>query len=1144
MVIAETLAGAAAGAHALWDYNRDNFLYDRKMRAETELKVLEWRVEQSGLWRDDVRDLVGLTEKKMDSYLVVSTLQLGMCLGLFTEGRLEPGTPPWLIHFYALTLAAAFMYLLMSVWLAVHASIVAQSSAVRLLTQFVRLPIPSWESLQNMRTFASSFEHLDTKHLMRVPFTRQGGEKQEKSNTQKAVGFTSTLAALRGSAGSSDDVGSARKPGDAKPDEEAKSDPWQLENSSIEKRLYELDHAPARMRRHVCLARRAARQFQCYDAFSRVAMAFGTNQLLHALCYFALGYVFVQDGAMWPALCVVALMCAIGVSLIDLDFDLTMGERCLAKLLILAGPACVASAAVAWSLKCEHAHSLLLLLLPLGYASHGAWLLFALAKLGLQVQTNGTILPQKFRAVLYMDVFGLLKGRKKGSTSGEGRSDRQFDRAPFREEAFTGRSAASASDAGKEESLRDSLKKLKKDLKSDMKLWKSDQIQRIMEEGDKERADLLLERAQKAMQGDESPNMSRYSTRQSADGDDEFVKLTGYTDFGGEAPYLYNPKTGEARMLESHEDDEVDEEMGESQRDILKALPDAASSSRPSRERAGGVRSMTAFEDGIERYCSTKAAQRKSELAASRRLPNDALRRPEAGNILDAAKLAMSPMMEAILPENHEDREHHEDMTDYRDCPAEDLNQKPSGELHGGLADFAPESYTPFTTVGLDGNLQDNEEIVTGHDKMDAGRLPAKVFRLATIMMVLLWTLGLLLPFGVFREFMTKPLLVEIGEQTPDGVSEAMVGTRPDGLPELIPWTKKLPELGKGQLMDVDWPFDSGFIPRSVCSDPSGTKLAVADDLGVFAGRVIEEEVHMDGVEPSMVAHVHFRRVPPCTALEGQAIQDISVTCEPDDLSRCRLVVLHAKGHHLAECPLQSWDGDHSGYAAQLAALPVTDPVEWKISESWLHKRGRTRSKMESVTAIATNSACVDSEGGEVASFRAESAGCVVVGTSEGRIVQLRGAKTDPQRLVPETSMEQRKEPLNRGSLHVFNNDFVMVLRHDTRTVQAFDSNAGSSVGEWRLPKNVDWLTIGGGGGTVFLLGLAGRGRNESSTATKRVQLYKFAVPDELKKKMDEGALARSQGLSGPGHAAQTIVPHPETALPATLPATLPRLPS
>eukprot|EP00933_Yihiella_yeosuensis_P030383 TRINITY_DN24035_c0_g1_i1.p1 TRINITY_DN24035_c0_g1~~TRINITY_DN24035_c0_g1_i1.p1 ORF type:complete len:148 (+),score=18.13 TRINITY_DN24035_c0_g1_i1:90-533(+) len=128
MVLGEAMAGAAAGAHALWNYNRDNFMYDRKMRQETELTILEWRKCQADIWRDDIRDIIGLTERKMDSYLIVSTLQLGMCLGFFTEGRLAPGTPPWLLHFYMMSLSAAFIYLLMSVWLAMHASIVAQCS--------------------------------------------------------------------------------------------------------------------------------------------------------------------------------------------------------------------------------------------------------------------------------------------------------------------------------------------------------------------------------------------------------------------------------------------------------------------------------------------------------------------------------------------------------------------------------------------------------------------------------------------------------------------------------------------------------------------------------------------------------------------------------------------------------------------------------------------------------------------------------------------------------------------------------------------------------------------------------------------------------------------------------------------------------
>ena len=215
------------------------------MRQETELKILEWRASQSELWRDDVRDIIGLTQRKMDSYLIVSTLLLGMCLGLYTEGRLQPGTPPFLIHYYMLTLSAAFMYLLMSVWLAVHASIVAQCSAVRLLTQFVRLPIPTWQALQNMRTFACNYEKLDAKDMLRVPFTRNPSTKDSTSPT-----------AAPHRSGRAGDV-SSWSAGNFGP-----IDPWRLEENVEDRDLYELQQMPALRRRHVQLARRAARQFQ------------------------------------------------------------------------------------------------------------------------------------------------------------------------------------------------------------------------------------------------------------------------------------------------------------------------------------------------------------------------------------------------------------------------------------------------------------------------------------------------------------------------------------------------------------------------------------------------------------------------------------------------------------------------------------------------------------------------------------------------------------------------------------------------------------------------------------------------------------------------------------------------------------------
>merc|ERR1740130_104972 len=140
------------------------------MRQKCEFKVLEFRAKQAGMWRQDVSDIIALTERKMDSYLIVNTIQLGMVLTLFTEGRLEAGTPQWLLRFYMLCLGSSFMYLLMSVWLAMHASVVAQTSGTRLLTQFVRLPIPTWQHIDRMRTYAASFENVSPTSMVRIPF--------------------------------------------------------------------------------------------------------------------------------------------------------------------------------------------------------------------------------------------------------------------------------------------------------------------------------------------------------------------------------------------------------------------------------------------------------------------------------------------------------------------------------------------------------------------------------------------------------------------------------------------------------------------------------------------------------------------------------------------------------------------------------------------------------------------------------------------------------------------------------------------------------------------------------------------------------------------------------------------------------------
>lgn len=1052
MVLGEAMAGAAAGAHALWSYNRGNFLYDRRMRQETEYKILEWRRTQAQLWRSDVRDIIGLTERKMDNYLIVSTLQLAMVLGLFTEGRLEPGTPPWLLHFYMLTLGAAFLYLLMSVWLAMHASIAATCSSVRLLTQFVRLPVPTWQQLESMRTYANSFETMEAGNMFRVPFT---GRRPD------VAGAPQTAAQSTGR----DGVGSQ---------EEEFVDPWCLEESGEQRELYELQEHPAALRRHVCLARRAAKQYQCFDAFARVGMSFGTIQLLHAIGYYCLGYAAVQDGAPWPAVCILTITSAIGVVLVQVDFALTRREQGLSQLLLVAGPFFSTVSTLAFNASGAEAEPILLLFLPLAYVCHGLWLFFALSCCGLELQPNGAILPVKFRAVLYLDVFGWLKGKK---AAAEAKPCAMFAGKEYAQVPSEGLCFDEPSETPQSGSP-ELCAKLKEDLRGRVRLWRSQEVQQMMDDSDREQVQRLTSKLEGLLDEAEEPPPAAGAHS------GQLVKLRTYTDLGSEVQYFYDPEKGETHFPHATEKGTV----------------------------PGVIRTISSFAEGVEQFESYSQLQTPvTPLPPAE--PTDHLE----GNLVkttsrifeqtvEAARNAVTPVMKAFLDEEVA----HQEKGDGEGLPSTETAKRriamtPSGEVsHVPLDAFAPDSY------GMEEAQEDGEEIVTGHHRVKPGVLPARIFRLGTLLLVFLWMAGVALPLSIFRNFITRPLSAAVMVQSLEPLASStptqlnvMVGAAPDGLPQLIagPSLDAMPELPESQLLSVTWPSHSGFVPRSLSCDPSGQQLVVADDFGVYTGQLIAEKsvaARSRRLAEAESLVVQFQRVPPCTALEGQALKDIGVVCSRDQPAECRVVVLHSRGRRLAECPLPDLRQPSATAAAGLPLVVAQPPAIWAISSDWLQTDEDPHNEYVESVAISTEGSFSDKS---PMTLRADIAGSIVVGTSQGRIVQMRGAFSDPAQLVPERAMEERPCPVGRGSLHVFPGGLVMALRHNSSSVQAFDAMMGTSVGEWRLPQGVHWLTLAGGGEHLYILGQ----RNGT-----KLELHQFPVPPELQTQL--GA-ARQQAL-------------------------------
>mmetsp|Transcript_24123 Transcript_24123/g.75065 ORF Transcript_24123/g.75065 Transcript_24123/m.75065 type:complete len:161 (+) Transcript_24123:2-484(+) len=115
---------------------------------------------------------------------------------------------------------------------------------------------------------------------------------------------------------------------------------------------------------------------------------------------------------------------------------------------------------------------------------------------------------------------------------------------------------------------------------------------------------------------------------------------------------------------------------------------------------------------------------------------------------------------------------------------------------------------------------------------------------------------------------------------------------------------------------------------------------------------------------------------------------------------------------------------------------------------------------------------------------------CATVGTSHGRLVQLRAASSGPRLLVPRRSLQHRPGPVRSGSLHALPGGVILALRPARGSVQAFEARLGTVAGEWRLPEGVSWLALCGGGGSLFALGTRGG----------QLELRRFPLPVELRR--------------------------------------------
>eukprot|EP00441_Pelagodinium_beii_P000409 CAMPEP_0197702314 /NCGR_PEP_ID=MMETSP1338-20131121/124343_1 /TAXON_ID=43686 ORGANISM="Pelagodinium beii, Strain RCC1491" /NCGR_SAMPLE_ID=MMETSP1338 /ASSEMBLY_ACC=CAM_ASM_000754 /LENGTH=523 /DNA_ID=CAMNT_0043286133 /DNA_START=33 /DNA_END=1601 /DNA_ORIENTATION=- len=256
-----------------------------------------------------------------------------------------------------------------------------------MLTQFVRLPLPNKDQLDAARALATDYEGARVRDMMRVPVVKQQLSKL------RAVAENVTVETAEAPAGSFNSLVSSA-------DGQNEDIPLDSEGRPVGTALMQ----------HVKLYRQLQNNWQGYDAYARVSMAMGTNQLLQMLAYCCLQGFISQNSSVLPAIGAVLIFTTCSSLLIRLDIYVP-SHVLVACTVLNVLPPFIAAISLTLTLSARSPSSAISIagsiLVPVVFVLHILWLSLML-KLAQAKAHNGVFLPMNFRSVLYLDVFGWL----------------------------------------------------------------------------------------------------------------------------------------------------------------------------------------------------------------------------------------------------------------------------------------------------------------------------------------------------------------------------------------------------------------------------------------------------------------------------------------------------------------------------------------------------------------------------------------------------------------------------------------------------------------------------------------------------------------------------------------------------------------
>eukprot|EP00927_Polykrikos_kofoidii_P016829 TRINITY_DN17631_c0_g1_i1.p1 TRINITY_DN17631_c0_g1~~TRINITY_DN17631_c0_g1_i1.p1 ORF type:complete len:1005 (+),score=134.83 TRINITY_DN17631_c0_g1_i1:71-3016(+) len=163
------LVGGVAGAYV---YNMQKFKFDATQHQKTVHQEMNLRIAQWKMFREDVRDLFRLFTEALHHYMVVGMLTYSISIFAMHHGAvlsfphlLQAGNT---MSFPLICTLAGIGFAILSTWLSMYGALASHSWSNKLLTQAIRVPIPTLAELEAAEANLALYEQ-DPSQYLRVP---------------------------------------------------------------------------------------------------------------------------------------------------------------------------------------------------------------------------------------------------------------------------------------------------------------------------------------------------------------------------------------------------------------------------------------------------------------------------------------------------------------------------------------------------------------------------------------------------------------------------------------------------------------------------------------------------------------------------------------------------------------------------------------------------------------------------------------------------------------------------------------------------------------------------------------------------------------------------------------------------------------